>query len=313
MNRQVGSHFEAVKIALQNYRVNVAEACLQYRAERAKARKYAEKFKEEETAFETAIQKPMETARKSIDDAGKALKLEIKRHAAALRSELENHLSEPMDIGFSRHLKTYLDFGIAPSKVEVESMLKMNAGNTCGVRALAALLERTSASTRITYQDPDMFARDVDRLEKFADTMTNPHPDYDYFQDVSELFKGVPWYSIINGEARDTGNATDALSLSLAHADYKSLLAGLDETKGNWMKDISYHLEDVVDEELTKRERHAEERRAEIEGREPQFEEKPEGSTKIESNAVQLARDIGREVAAGKAAAADFPNSCHVK
>ena len=229
--------------------------------------------------------------------------------ATDLRAELNNHLTEPMNPGFARKLSVYNDFSIPLSRMELRALLQENGGNTTGIRALAATLEKTGSKSRIEYRSIDEYDADIKQIERRAELIEhNPCFSLDEIDTALELFRNDPLFSLDStGKAFRSGVPIDGFQLIMEATAFDSLVNTIDKKRDIWRSDISYEIQDVVDEALTAKEHAHEEAVAEIEGREPQFEPVPESTTQIENDGIQIGRELGAEKAAGNRLFQDSP------
>ena len=300
MNRTIAAHFDYINIAMQDYRIKLAETIQRYNESKRKAEesvsKYQEAYKKE--ALAAAMKKPTETAKAEVLKAGKELKAEMKLHAGKLREELQKHLCAPMDANFVAQLKLYRELDIAPTGFEAEALLKMNNGNSLGVRALSKLLEQTGASKRLTYRSLDEYGKDLEQVERVIASLENPVFDVGDVHTALELFGNEQWiHSRPDGSTYTTGENLNFLLVNGASASFSSLQKSLEKMKGNWQADISYQLQDAIDAAMTEEEWKSEVKAAEREGREPQPLEQPTSTTQVEGDGTALAREIGQATA----------------
>lgn len=307
MNRTVGAHFDYINIAMQDYRIKLAETIQRYNESKKKAEesvsKYQESYKKE--AFAAAMKKPTETAKAEVLQSGKELRAEMKLHTGKLREELQKHLCAPMDANFVTQLKLYRELGIAPTGFEAEALLKMNGGNTLGIRALSRLLEQTGASKRLTYRNLDEYGKDLEQVERVIASLENPVFDVADVHTALELFGDTQWiHTRPDGSTYTAGENLDFLLVNGASASFSSLQKSLEKMKGNWQADISYQLQDVIDTAMTEEEWKSEVKAAEREGRTPQPPSRPESTTQFEGDGIGLAREIGAQKAQADKASA---------
>lgn len=300
MNRTTGFIFEGIRAAISVYRATTKEAMVKYAAAQKKEKEKAARYKDEDAEYQRAMVPIKAQTKAAILDAGKELSKDLKRNAGQLRETLLDHLTEPLNLDFSKKLAFYRDYGIVPTRSEISALLKLNAGNTAGIRALSALLDKLEAPQRLKMRDISEFETDLEKLERLAYQVEHtPVISLDDFHDALEIFKGDRLTRIRkDGSTYEDGQTIDFMALNWIRVDFEGFENNLDQMKDTWQADISTEIEDAVDAQLLAKETRHEEAVAEIENREPVPQERPESSTKVEDGgAMQLARDLGRQSA----------------
>ena len=301
MNRTVSYIFDSIGAASSLYTVTVKEALTKYAAVQKKEKEKASKYKDEEAEYQRAMLPIRTQTKAAILEAGKQLSKDLRHNAKQLKENLMDHLTEPLNQDFARKLNFYNQYNVIPTRLEIDALLQTNSGNTSGIRALSALLDRLEAPQRLKMRSITEFETDIERLERTAIQAENtPFFTLDDIHTGLELFKGDPiiWLRSDRTQYRD-GQSMDFIYLSCARTDFDSLMSSLNKNKDAWMADISCTVEDAADAALLAKEAAREEAIADIENREPVPQERPESSTVIteDGDAVKLARDLGRQSA----------------
>ena len=301
MNRTTGFIFEGIRAAISVYRATTKEAMVKYAAAQKKEKEKAARYKDEDAEYQRAMVPIKAQTKAAILEAGKQLSKDLRHNAKQLKENLMDHLTEPLNQDFARKLDFYNKYNVIPTRLEIDALLQTNGGNTSGVRALTALLDRLEAPQRLKMRDISEFETDLEKLERLAYQVEHtPLISLNDFHDALEIFKGDRLTSIRkDGSTYEDGRTIDFMALNWIRVDFETFENSLDQMKDTWQADISTEIEDAVDAQLLAKETRHEEAVAEIENREPVPQERPESSTVIteDGDAVKLARDQGRQSA----------------
>ena len=155
-----------------------------------------------------------------------------------LRDEAFQHIASRPNAAFLDCLKVYNDFGIQPSKFEVEGLLKQNGGNTLGIRAINRLLEKTDSKFRVEAPDGATFEKDLAALERLSKGNFKYSPK-EFHTEMTAIYRDTPrLFSRDDGSTYDAGYQWDGVSLIAASVDFENKIAALDSMGERWSKAV---------------------------------------------------------------------------
>lgn len=238
MNRSNRNAFDRIKTAGTDYQNAVKEALFRFRQADAEAHEESKQYKDEARIYEAKRAAAVANARNAITLAENAMTGTISAEIDGLRDEAFQHIASRPNAAFLDCLKVYNDFGIQPSKFEVEGLLKQNGGNTLGIRAINRLLEKTDSKFRVEAPDGATFEKDLAALERLSrgGSMYSP---IDYHTEMVEVFGGSPrLMHRDDGSTYDGGYKWDSVSLITARVGFEKSLADLDGMSERWSKAV---------------------------------------------------------------------------
>ena len=191
------------------------------------------------------------------------------------------------------------------------ALLTLNEGNQLGLQAIRAMLDKNHSPLTINFPGAKQFEDDIATIEELANSADHYLP-YDHFHAGCEVYKNDRvTYRRTDGSTYQTGQTWDSIELTTRNAKMKTLVDSVAERGLIWLDAVTSATIDAASEEYLKEER----KRAYINGEEePTLPDVPPTTTveKSDDDAVELAKSIGRETAAGAATAASLPNSSHI-
>lgn len=230
MNQYNRNVFERLHKAGEDYKQQVADALATYRTDAAAAAQ----FKAENEHLESAKRK----AKNAITTAENAFTSSVAAEIDGLRDELFNHLTAKPAQAFIDALSLYNTFDITPGETELRALLKLNAGNSLGVRAVNRLLEKQKSNLRVDAPDASVFEGDIRLLERMSKggLMYSPLADH---AEMCAIYKGEK-RSLFreDGSTYDGGYVWDSISLIGARKDFENQLAGMSAMADRWSSDI---------------------------------------------------------------------------
>ena len=285
---------------------------------------YADKMKETETQVrhykeEYAKTVIAEQQKKLVSDARRLLEAEYeefvsdtRRDAEELRSQLMVHFMRPCKDTFIQQLQIIKDFGIKPSRIQLEVLIEMNNGNSLGLQSLAAVLETNKSDYAIKFTAMEQYENDLETIERLCRNADHFVP-HDQHSAGCAVYRGQPiTYYRTDGSTYENGATWDSISLISCNAAMNSAVSEIEAMRDRWAADVSTEIMDRASAEFAK------ERAQESADMGLKLPEEPDpvSSTSIEpskNHVIEIAKSIGRETAAGKAAAAAIKDSGHIK
>lgn len=209
-----------------------------------------------------------------------------------MRDALTAWVSEAGDPAFLAQISAYKDFDLTLSRTELEALVAGAGGSYVALRCLDRLAEKSGF--RVSLPSVDDFGRDLEQIRRD--------------------FWGLRMYAPLgNGDATDLlpdmiayngmhMGRPDALGVTLAMQDARNIDAHLEEIRGRWSSNVK-PMVTAVEDAYGADQQDAEEEAERIKTENAEKRTTGEGVTveATDTEAVELARKIGREVVQGKA------------
>ena len=236
-----------------------------------------------------------EQARQKIRSAQDGFQVTAHQTENALREQLEKSILEPINTGFLRLAQTMNEFGVAPSRLELDCLLTLSDGNLTAVRCIDSLLKKTNSGLSLSYKSPEEYSKDLDLIhdlgtDDYFCSPLNLHPQ------MCEIFKG-------QRVSRDDKSVTFKQNITFENTElmirgrtFDSVMEKLENMIPSWGADIHYGAADTLSEQFEKEEQIL----AEIEKRETDLKDyQSPTSVNEDSNAIALAKELGKQTAKG--------------
>lgn len=209
-----------------------------------------------------------------------------------MRDALACWVSEPGDPAFLAQISAYKDFGLTLSKTELEALVAGAAGNYVCLRCLDKLAQKSGF--KVSVPSVDDFGRDLDqiRMDFWNLRLYGPVGD----GDVLDLLPDVVSYSGMQMGAPTVTQAT------MAWQGARNLDKRLEEIRGRWSSSVQPMVtvtEDVYGADQQDAQEEAE--RIKQENAEQRTTSEDVTVEATDSEAVELARKLGKDAAQGKA------------
>lgn len=307
MNQMNIQLFKLIVNAAETFKRRVNDALLVYRTEMNEARQYAARFKDETAVLNNQKSLLIASTQEKIRKAQRVLASELERYTDQLTDQLHSHVSEPLDAGFRDQLLTIAQFGMKPSKTQIEALLKTNGGNAIGIEALSKVLSDVESPYRITFRDITEYENDISKIRSLMfDPITYDMNGTDQYSEGENLHhEAVEVMSSLerlffreDGTQYTKGFRWDNISLLIARNAFESTIEDIEKMQQSWIADVSFQAAEVQNE--------AEEQKTDIldsdgaETDQAKQAEDYESSTTItdsDSDAITLARKLGKESA----------------
>lgn len=209
-----------------------------------------------------------------------------------MRDALACWVSEPGDPAFLAQISAYKDFGLTLSKTELEALVAGAAGNYVCLRCLDKLAQKSGF--KVSVPSVDDFGRDLDqiRMDFWNLRLYGPVGD----GDVLDLLPDVVSYSGMQMGAPTVTQAT------MAWQGARNLDKHLEEIRGRWSSSVQ-PMVTVTEDVYGADQQDAEEEAERIKRENAEQRTTSEGVTveATDSEAVELARKLGKDAAQGKA------------
>ncbi len=240
MNKYCKQSFDKIKGAAAGYRRRVADVLSKYRATMDTAKEQAKMFKDENAHVAGARAGAITTARNAIKIAQNDFSAVVGAEISVLRDELSRHIAAVPSDNYINLLRVYSDFGIIPSRMEIDSLLTQAGNSTLSLRVLNRTLEKVGSEYRIEYQDTGELEADIAALDKLATEPIMYSPDGLHPAAV-DVFGGTrrPVRLVAGGPLTDqAGFVWDNTSIITASLAFEAAVAGLDAMSERWNASI---------------------------------------------------------------------------
>ena len=209
-----------------------------------------------------------------------------------MRDALTAWVSEAGDPAFLAQIKAYKDFDLTLSRTELEALIAGAGGNYVCLRCLDKLAEKSGF--RVSVPSVDDLGQDLEQIkwDFWGLRLYAPMGD----GDATELLPDMVTYNGLQMGRPNVGNVT------LAWQGTKNLDKHLKEIRGRWSSNVK-PMVTAVEDAYGADQQDAEEEAERIKTENAEKRTTGEGVTveATDTEAVELARKIGREVAQGKA------------
>lgn len=308
MNKLNVAIFKLIVNAAGTFKTSFSDALKQYRSEMEKARKYAAKFKDEESVLNSQRSLLVATAQEKIRKAQRIFASELERYTNQLSDQLQNHVSEPLDTGFRDQLHTIAQFGLKPSKTQIEALLKTNAGNAIGIAALSKVLSDVGSPYRVCFRNIEEYESDLQKIRRLMidpvayDIENNPYAISadNLHHEAVEVMSGVEQLLVRDdGSTYTNGRHWDNTSLLIARSEFDIAVEDIEKMQHSWISDVSFR----AAEEQNESDKLKSELLSSIDADQEQAEEHKSSTivTDSDNDALQLAMELGKASARSNA------------
>lgn len=209
-----------------------------------------------------------------------------------MRDALASWVSEAGDPAFLAQIKAYKDFGLTLSRTELEALVAGAGGNYVCLRCLDKLAEKSGF--RVSVPSVDDFGRDLEQIKRDFWSLRMYAPLGG--GDATDLLPDMIAY---NGMHM---GPPDVLGVTLAMQDARNLDKHLEEIRARWSSNVQPMVtktEDAYGADQQDAQEEAE--RIKQENAEQRTTSEDVTVEATDSEAVELARKLGKDAAQGKA------------
>ena len=308
MNKLNVAIFKLIVNAAETFTTRITDTLIEYRKEMDKARKYAEQFKDEESILNGQRSLLIATAQEKIRKSQRMFASDLERYTDQLSDQLQNHVSEPLDAGFRDQLHTIAQFGLKPSKTQIEALLKVNNGNAIGIAALSKVLGDVGSPYQVCFRGIEKYEQDLQKIRSLMiDPICYDIKDDPVHHEAVDVMSGLEQvYAREDGTTYTRGSHWDNTSLLIARNAFDSVVEDIKKMQHSWISDVSFQ----AAEEQNAADNLNAELLASL-GTEADQEETYESSTTItdsNNDAMKLAKELGKA-----SARANSPMSKEIK
>jgi len=287
MNILNKKNFDMLVLAAKTFQTEIGDILERYRMECDAARETAKQFKEEDAYFKSKQTHFAEISREGISKSERVFCNRIDEVCKDLEGELQKHLAEPIRADFRERLSFIKEFGILPEPIELQSLLKQNAGNQDGLAALQNVLEKNGSPYRLTYHTTKDFQNDVEVIRGVCRNLKVIPTEF--IHEGVEIYQGMTFpRTLPNGRQLGGSITYDSVGLVINASAFQAWLEQVEGMKEKWVADCSYDLADDVSKS--------------VQAIDPETLPEPQSETSIIDDgpieeALQIAREYGRQTA----------------
>jgi len=296
MNKQNELTLKHITNRARQYANKISEILDGYNVQMEKTKNEAKIRKDESEFIATNQKKHSEATRRLLQKEQEAFASEVRHDAETLKDQLEQTLFRPLSAAFIQQITTMRTFGIAPSKMQLEILLSMNAGNLLGLKVLNALLKETNSKFTVQFYDVTDYESDLATIEHLAENSDHYIPT-DHHAVGCDLYRGTD--KVIkrpDGQEVHTGFEWDSVALLLRNSAVDGDVKAIESMVQRWSADVSTAIMDKASASI--KAEAAEQAR--VEGKTAPDDPDPESTatvqdTSAETEAIALARKLGQE------------------
>ena len=245
MNRTNTEVFKLILSAAESFRYGMNETFASYRTDMSEARREASLYKDEEARLNARRSLLIATALERIQKLQRIFGEKMERYEETLREALENHVGEPLNASFRDQLSIIKQFGLKPSRTQLEALLRQNDGNAIGLEALRKVLTDVSSEFAINARTIGDYENDLALIRRME---TDPIAyDLDFHAEAVEILQNAERKFIRpDGTTYSTGK-WDSTALLIASQKFDSNIAQIDGMQQSWIADVSCSSAEEVD------------------------------------------------------------------
>lgn len=222
MNRKNKAAFDRIQAAAAAFRRAVTENLQDFRQKDAEAREDSERFKDSEQIYADNRAKLITITKNAIELSRKRFSEIVAAEISPLSEELRGHCLSTPNPALLTSLRTFKDFGLQPSKTEIESLITAAGGNSLGLRSINATLAATRSPYRVSFSDVTDFEKDLSELEKLSKCSWSP---LDFHHEACAVL----------GDTKSQSNST---TIILERAAFESSLKKVSEMTARWTEEV---------------------------------------------------------------------------
>ena len=295
MNKLNVAIFKLIVNAASTFKGRVNDTLRKYRKEMTEARKYAEKFKDEESILNSQKSILIAKAQEEIRKAQRMFASDLERYTEQLSEQLQNHVSEPLDAGFRDQLHTIAQFGLKPSKTQIEALLKQNSGNAIGISALSKVLSDVGSPYRVEFRAVEEYEKDLAKIRSLmVDPIAYDIEENELHPEAVEVMSGLEQvFSRDDGTTYRRGTFWTGQALLVACGTFDTTVEAIEHMQDSWISDVSFASAESINEADTLKK----ELLSSLEDEPEQAEEHESSTTIVDSDnqAIEFAQKYGKD------------------
>lgn len=239
MNTKVKLIFTAILQSANKLQNEVTNVLQTYRKEREEAQRTTARYIDGAEEFERQRSFLASVARENIEKSERVFGNSLKENVGKLKAELMEHLNAPMSTTFVNELSLIRQFGLKPTRAEIEHLIAANAGNSIGLSALSSVLVQNGSPYRVTGGNTEQFEKDIASLSALS--YAPRYVPYELHTEGTEVLKGTErTFTRDDGSLYQNGSKWDSVSIGVARSGFESTMKEVEKMQERWSADISY-------------------------------------------------------------------------
>lgn len=230
MNRNCKNSFDTIIGSATAYSGAVAAVLDSFSKKEQQAREDSKMYKDESSRYKTALESLTAEARAQLDRKREEFTDAVANETEKLKKELHSLALERPNPIYADMLRNYGDFGVAPTRTELQALLEVNAGCLVGFSMLNSVLARVGSDFHIDGCDIATLEKDIQNLSRLGELAVNYSPIESHSQ-LCKLYVGTPR---LGANGADTGTVWDSVSLIVQRGSFENAIKSLDEMSKRW-------------------------------------------------------------------------------
>lgn len=219
--------FTDIENEFNRYASTVNDIFADYRRKVEAAKVQCARYKNEKTEFEREKAGLAATARRAVEAADQELHDHVTKYSNALRMALSEHICTAAPPALVQTLRNYKDFGLEPSRMEVDALVRQADGNYQSLQ----LLQAVTSKFRLDFPTVENYETDLARIERAARAPVLYVPS-GFSEEGHEILPDARRY-LPSGESYCIGRPTAAL-LAMRVGEIGSDRAALSSMADRW-------------------------------------------------------------------------------
>lgn len=233
MNQKNRKIFDTVAGRCAGFAGDISEVFEKYAQMEKLAISESKKYKDEAAVYQQRHHENITTARKEYKDCADVFAAKIRDDAEALKEELEASLASHVNPAVVERCRLWQEFGISPTKAEVEALLKVNGKNLIGLRVISNVLQKVKSAYTVQFRSPEQYESDLKTLESIGMLANGYAPTGCHASAVA----------VLSGEQipnRPFGYVWDSTALLVHRARFADALNKIKSVADAWTADVTW-------------------------------------------------------------------------
>lgn len=244
MNSRNKAIINGIITACHQYRNRTEGIFIDYSQRKEAARAASRAYKDEEQRFEAERRQLAEETRSKLKSAADSFAKEITTAKQQLKTEFERHLAQPCNGEALNRIRTLKDFGLLPTKSEVETLLHQINGNHIGLAALEKTLAENKSPFTVRFKSVSDFEKDLETVGFLAENAYG-FSTLDCHSSACSVFRDVPIERHrADGTVFSTGEVWSTIPLTMRRAMFTDAVKKIEGMVDSWSADCSYEIAD---------------------------------------------------------------------
>lgn len=244
MNQQAKRIFDVIAGRCAGLCNDISEVFDKYAQMEKLANTESKKYKDETAVYQQRHIENVASAREEYKNCADVFAAKIRDDAEALRQELLTALGQRVNPALVERCRVLKEFGIAPTRSEIEQFLAINGENLTGLRMISNLLQSTKSNYSVDFKKPEAFESDITLIKNLASLADGFTPNGCHTEAVA----------VLTGQqiaGKPLGAVWDRTSLLVRRAEFNSTVNKITALADSWISGVTFSLREseVVENE----------------------------------------------------------------